>query len=170
MESWTLIRCLWERGQYNANIWLDGVFAYQCNSILSLLLLGTSKTPELSQANKVQHMIKRIQGIMRRLIQTSQDFSEIVISNSFGVVLQEHINNPETYADTISSQSQSCNNPNEFAGMFSSVPQIQSSDPFFIDWGSNLNTEVIQGDFTNDSSIFDPLFGLSFEDMNFQTN
>jgi proline utilization trans-activator len=90
-ETWTLIMCLWDKGEYNACLWLDGVFAYQCNLVLSLYLLDPTRTVDELQHCKLQEMVQQMQQIlvtgpgnktMKRLVQISSDFTQIVGSLS----------------------------------------------------------------------------------------
>lgn len=87
--SWTLIRCLWQNGQYNARLWLDGVFAYQCTLVLSLYMLDSLKMSDCPQHEKLQQMVEQMQEVlqkgpgnrtMTRLAQISLDFTKIVSS------------------------------------------------------------------------------------------
>lgn len=87
VDAWNHILSLWKRGQYNGNLRLDGVFAYQFNLILALYLLDTSVPSDSSRSQKIQKMIRHIQDILLkepgnrtigRLIQISRDFSAIV--------------------------------------------------------------------------------------------
>ncbi|OAA55867.1 Transcription factor [Niveomyces insectorum RCEF 264] len=93
-DSWLLIRSLWAKNEYNATLWLDGIFAYQCTLILSLYML--SKTTHAIAAdhahqNQLHEMLEQMMEIlqkgpgnrtMRRLVQISRDFNDIVSLSS----------------------------------------------------------------------------------------
>jgi hypothetical protein len=88
-DSWALIRCLWKTGKYNARLWLDGVFAYQCTLVLSLYMLDSSKMSVCSQYERLQQMVEQMLEVlqkapgnrtMTRLVQISLDFTKIVNS------------------------------------------------------------------------------------------
>ncbi|EXJ73780.1 uncharacterized protein A1O5_03542 [Cladophialophora psammophila CBS 110553] len=93
LASWRLARNLWERGQFNGDIWLDGVFLYQCGMVLSLACLDTRQRPSVTQVGDdrrvVYHAIESILSMlhdmpldnpMSRMVQIADDFCNIVRS------------------------------------------------------------------------------------------
>ncbi|KAJ5602032.1 transcriptional regulatory protein [Penicillium lagena] len=172
LDCWKLIHCLWKRGRYNANLWLDGVFAYQCNLILSLYLLDTSKTSDPSQLREIHEMVKQIQDIlhkgpgnrtMRRLIQISRDFSEIVSPSSTSPALRENINTSKQLVESGPRHSQFPSNLNAYLDAFSRIPQMLDLNPSaFNNWESTMGSNLFHGDFMGESFMFDPLADLDF--------
>ncbi|CZR50302.1 uncharacterized protein PAC_00174 [Phialocephala subalpina] len=86
-ESWKLTRVLWKKNEFNGNLWLDGIFAYQCGLILSLTFLDPRERSIIKDLKELQHMIQDMLDIlhkaplnktMRRLVQISEDFAGIV--------------------------------------------------------------------------------------------
>ncbi|CAL5870066.1 uncharacterized protein PFLUO_LOCUS4300 [Penicillium psychrofluorescens] len=173
LDCWKVIHCLWKRGRYNANLWLDGVFAYQCNLILSLYLLDTSKTSDPSQLREIHEMVKQIQQIlhkgpgnrtMRRLIQISRDFSEIVCPSFPSAALRENIKKSKQFEETRVRQSQFPNDTNDSLDVFSSMPQMQDFNPSVLNnWESTMDSNLFHGDFMGESFLFDPLADLAFD-------
>jgi hypothetical protein len=86
-ESWKLTRILWKKNEFDGNLWLDGIFAYQCGLILSLTFLDPRDRPIIKDLKELQNMIQDMLDIlheaplnktMRRLVQISEDFAGIV--------------------------------------------------------------------------------------------
>lgn len=87
VESWILIRCLWDKKQYDDFLSLDGIFAYQCSLTLSLCILGGKELITPPETTNLQDMVRQLQRIMRqnspsktirRFVQLSTDFLDIV--------------------------------------------------------------------------------------------
>ena len=87
LESWKIIKNLWKRGQFDGNLWFDGIFAYQCALVLSLTLLDPRAKLNWSSRKEIQEATQSILNIlheaplnktMNRLVQISTDFATIV--------------------------------------------------------------------------------------------
>jgi proline utilization trans-activator len=87
LESWKIVNSLWERGEFDGNLWFDGIFVYQSALVLSLTLLDRRAKSNLMGHNELQNIIQNILGIlhqaplnktMNRLVQISTDFASIV--------------------------------------------------------------------------------------------
>lgn len=171
VDAWSHILYLRKRGQYNANLWLDGVFAYQCNLILALYLLDSSIPSDPSRQQRIQQMIMHIQKTlheepgnrtMRRLIQISRDFTEIVsnTSRSHGrqnpgaVNVDEQQENPSLLCDVIPESLQ--------------FPMESNLSVF--DFESIFDCNLFQPDIMGENSLFASLYDSSFDPMDFQTS
>ncbi|KIW27847.1 uncharacterized protein PV07_07548 [Cladophialophora immunda] len=96
LDSWRLAQHLWERGQFNGDIGLDGVFLYQCGMVLALACLDTRQRWDVdvaapgSRDRKVfYHAIEGVLAMlhdippdnpMSRMVQIADDFCSIVRS------------------------------------------------------------------------------------------
>lgn len=177
LDSWTLIHSLWEAKQYNASLWLDGVFAYQCNLILSLYLLDTLKTGDHLQFQKLQEMVVQIQAIlqkgpgnrtMRRLIQISRDFSEIVASTPLESGPKDSFDDSRKSMRDDSTLSQQPSGTKYPKGSTSfGISDSQPSNPP-VNWESLMESTIFQGDFMDGTFVFDPSADLPFEQLEFQ--
>lgn len=96
-DSWRIISTLWEKGQFDGNLWFDGIFAYQCALVLSLTLLDTRGRSNIQERNELENIIQSILDIlhkaplnktMNRLVQVTTDFASIVRAMEPALVLQ----------------------------------------------------------------------------------
>ena len=161
-DSWKLIRCLWKNGQYNARLWLDGVFAYQCTLILSLYMLDSLKISDGPQHEKLQQMVEQMQEIllkaprnrtMTRLIQISLDFTKIVSSVPLDRRDGEYANGDGTSArppdDLLAAI------PNQYDAETNLNTQSNMSNAPFFNWETLIGPDWFHGDFMDRNYRFD---------------
>lgn len=87
LESWNLISTLRQRGKFDGNIWLDGVFAYQSGMVMSLASLDARQRLATCNREELEGAIEGILDVLHeippnkplsRLVQIADDFSSIV--------------------------------------------------------------------------------------------
>jgi proline utilization trans-activator len=166
-----LIRCIWKNGQYNARLWLDGVFAYQCTLILSLYLLDSSKASDDPQHQELERMVQQMQDIlqkepgnstMRRLVQISHDFTQIVKSIPLGSRENESCNTSGSLAQAAQDPVTYTQNPCDIEPNLSN--SLNASNVPLFNWDTLvgetwLHEDFMEGNYRVDMSITD--FDLS---------
>jgi len=157
-----LIRCLWEKGLYDARLWLDGVFAYQCTLLLSLFMLDSLKLSYDPQRENLSQMVQQMQEIlqkgpgnrtMTRLVQICLDFLNIVSSAPLGHTEREIFSDPVTSVlaaqDPLRTTHNQCNAETNLNAL-SNVPVA----PFF-NWETFVAPDWFQGDSMEGNYWFD---------------
>lgn len=163
LASWTLIHYLWKNGLYNAKLWLDGVFAYQCTLVLSLCMLDGSILPNNPQQDKLQQTVEQLQEIlqkgpgnrtMSRLVQICHDFTKIVKSSPLSYSeLQENYTGLGASAGPAQDPSKTPLNQTEAQSDLNTT-STSSNIPIF-HWESLVGPDWFQGDFMDDTYRFD---------------
>ncbi|KAH8896362.1 hypothetical protein GQ53DRAFT_819469 [Thozetella sp. PMI_491] len=171
-EAWTLILCLWNKDQYDACLWLDGVFTYQCNLVLSLYLLDQTRTADSQQHQRLQKMVQQMQQIlktgpgnktMKRLVQISSDFTEIVGSLSSKCIRVPHEDGFD-YAGQDAGFAREENAPSSSTPGFDSNASTAIAGrekAAFFNWEYVVEPDLFFGNLVDESSALDlfPTFG-----------
>ncbi|KAJ5097159.1 transcriptional regulatory protein [Penicillium angulare] len=170
VDAWSHILYLRKRGQYNASLWLDGVFAYQCNLILALYLLDSSKSSDPSKQQRIQQMVVKIQKIlheepgnrtMRRLIQISRDFTEIV----------SHATRSQDERESTGVSDMNVDEQHENAPSLCDVSQFPTEFNLSVsDFENIVDCNLFQPDILNDNSLFASFCDVPFDPMDFQAS
>lgn len=175
-KTWTLIMCLWDKGEYNACLWLDGVFAYQCNLVLSLYLMDPTRTVDGLHRGNLQEMVRRMQQIlvtgpgnktMKRLVQISRDFTEIVGSLSPEAGRFQHDESETTPQNTSSAQDRAAGAAGAAAAAAgfddngSRTAVSGGENAAFFNWEFVVEPDLFLGNLVDDGSALDLVPGFS---------
>jgi proline utilization trans-activator len=175
LQSCKLTYNLWEKGEFEGNLWLDGVFAYQCGMVLSLACLDAMQRPSTINRRDLERAVETTLQILRdvpsnrpmsRMVQIANDFSSIVRAMTPGP-LQSTAHDQQPSLQT--SQNHSTNDALSFHRETPFIPQrtdlvLEESTEVHPSWNPPLTTSGFES-ITDTNHQGQASYALEFQDI-----